>query len=124
VTSRALAARRRLRDAFAGEYIPLQTAGERRDSVFAFARRHGPEYAITCVPRLVASVVPDAARPPLGGVWLDTRVELPADAPTAFRDALTGMTIEAERGGTGTPITTIAAATLFEQLPVALLVAR
>jgi hypothetical protein len=32
--------------------------------------------------------------------------------------------MEAERGGTGAHITTIAAATLFEQLPVALLVAR
>jgi hypothetical protein len=36
---------------------------------------------------------------------------------------LTGATIEAERSGAGTPLT-IAAATLFEQLPVALLVAR
>ncbi|HEY3045669.1 MAG TPA: hypothetical protein VGJ39_16685, partial [Vicinamibacterales bacterium] len=74
--------------------------------------------------RLIASVVPDADGPPLGAVWLDTRVELPDDAPAAFRDVLTGATIEAERGDTGTPVTTIAAATLFERLPVALLVAR
>src|SRR5207249_8844887 len=132
VTARALAARQRFREAFAGEYVPLRTAGERSDSVFAFARRHGSEYAITCVPRLLASVIPDgpggiigteAPCPPLGAVWLDTRVELPDDAPTTFRNVLTGATIDVDRGGAGTPLTTIAAATLFAQLPVALLVA-
>jgi (1->4)-alpha-D-glucan 1-alpha-D-glucosylmutase len=121
VTARALAARRRLRDAFNGEYVPLRTTGERSGSVFAFARRHGSEYAVTCVPRLVASVIPDAAGSPPGAVWLDTRVELPDDAPSAFRDVLTGSTIVAERGGTSTA--TVAAGTLFELLPVALLVA-
>src|SRR5204862_2419455 len=89
VAARALAARQRLRPAFNGEYVPLQTRGERADSVFAFARRHGSEYAVTCVPRLLASVVPDAATPPLGPVWLGTRVELPADAPPQFRDVFT-----------------------------------
>jgi hypothetical protein len=51
-------------------------------------------------------------------------VELPDDAPTAFHEVLTGAHIEAEGGGSGTPRTTIAAATLFKELPVALLVAR
>jgi (1->4)-alpha-D-glucan 1-alpha-D-glucosylmutase len=121
VTTRVLAARRRLQSVFTGEYIPLQTAGTRSGSVFAFARRHGSEYAVTCVPRLIASVIPDAAEPALGSVWMDTRVELPEDAPSAFRDVFTGAAIVAERGGTS--ITTMPAATLFEQLPVALLVA-
>jgi (1->4)-alpha-D-glucan 1-alpha-D-glucosylmutase len=132
VTARALATRKRYRDAFRGEYVPLPTAGDRADSLFAFARRNGSEYAVTCVPRLLASIVPDnpgipdtpdiayRAAPPLGAVWGNTRVDLPADAPTTFRDVFTGATIEAGGGGTAT---TIAAAVLFEQLPVALLVA-
>ena len=120
VTARALAARQQLRHAFNGEYVPLYTAGERAGSVFAFVRRHGSEYAVTCVPRLLASVIPDAAMPPLGDVWLDTSVALPADAPTVFRDVFTGATIELERGNTAAPITV---ATLFAQLPVAMLVA-
>ena len=120
VTARALAARQQLRHAFNGEYVPLYTAGERAGSVFAFVRRHGSEYAVTCVPRLLASVIPDADAPPLGEVWLDTRVALPADAPTVFRDVITGATIELERGNTAAPIMV---ATLFEQLPVAMLVA-
>jgi len=120
VMAKALAARQRLRQAFRGEYVPLQTEGERADSVFAFARRDGSEYAVTCVPRLLASFVPDTPAPPLGAAWLDTHVMLPADAPPSFRDAFTGATIEAGREG---PATALAAATLFEQLPVALLVA-
>ena len=124
VMARALAARRHLRDAFAGEYLPLQTTGARQESVFAFARVRGSEYAITCVPRLIASVIPDAAGPPLGDVWLDTRVELPADAPSTFRDALSGATIDAERGaGNVSDSQTIPVAALFERLPVALLTA-
>jgi (1->4)-alpha-D-glucan 1-alpha-D-glucosylmutase len=73
------------------------------------------------VPRLIASVIPDPAEPALGAVWLDTHVELPDDAPSEFRDVFTGATIVAERGGTSA--STIPAATLFAQLPVALLVA-
>jgi (1->4)-alpha-D-glucan 1-alpha-D-glucosylmutase len=120
VTARALAARQQLRHAFNGEHVPLYTAGERAGSVFAFVWRHGSEYAVTCVPRLLASVIPDAAAPPLGDVWLDTSVALPADAPTVFRDVFTGATIERERGNTAPTITV---ATLFAQLPVAMLVA-
>ena len=123
VTARALGARRQLRDLFNGEYVPLETTGGRRDSVFAFARRHASQYAITCVPRLVASVIPDAAGPPLGTVWLDTRVGLPGDAPRTFHNILTGATIEADRDDDRGTMS-IPAAALFAELPVALLVAR
>ena len=79
---------------------------------------------ITCVPRLIASLVPDGTTPPLGAaVWKDTRVELwGADdgAPVeTFRDVFTGATIVAERTATGR---SIYASTLFDRLPVALLV--
>jgi hypothetical protein len=45
---------------------------------------------------------------------------VPADTPTVFRNVFTGATIETGREGTDR---TIAAATLFAQLPIALLVA-
>ena len=49
--------------------------------VFAFARRSDGPRSPWRVPRLVATLVPDAATPPIGAaVWGDTRVELP---PTA-----------------------------------------
>jgi (1->4)-alpha-D-glucan 1-alpha-D-glucosylmutase len=120
VTARALCARRNMREVFAGEYLPLETVGERRDSVFAFARRHQSGFAVTCVPRLLASMISPSA-PPLGDMWGDTRIELPSGAPSTFRDALTGAAVGTEPAAEGS---TIRAAALFDRLPAALLIAR
>ena len=142
VASRALSARAELRNVYErGEYVALQSAGARRDCVFAFARvgagvrppggsqtgsdparRTGsaPAVAITCVPRLVASLAPDGAAPLGRGPWTDTRIELPAGlAGATFRNVFTDATIKAEMSdGTWT----MSAAALFERFPVALLV--
>jgi (1->4)-alpha-D-glucan 1-alpha-D-glucosylmutase len=132
VTARALAARAGWRDVYErGEYVPLEVAGGRRDCLFAFGRvatSAAPRRAvtITCVPRLIGSLISDAMTPPLGPVvWGDTRIELPAGFadpdghPLLFRDVFTGETIEPQPTGDAL---TIAAATLFDRFPVALLV--
>ena len=132
VTARALAARAGWRDVYErGEYVPLEVAGGRRDCLFAFGRvatSATPRRAvtITCVPRLIGSLISDAMTPPLGPVvWGDTRIELPAGFadpdghPLLFRDVFTGETIEPQSTGDAL---TIAAATLFDRFPVALLV--
>ena len=126
VTTRALAARAHLHAVYEeGTYLPIDAVGAKRESLFAFARRHRDRVAITCVPRLIGSLIPDGASPPIGsGVWGDTRVQLsPAAVATSaavprFRDAFTQAPIEAERTGDGL---TIPASRLFEHLPVALL---
>ena len=122
VMNRALAARAALRTAYEqGDYVALQTAGARRECLFAFARRDAAATAITCVPRLVTTLTPEATSPPLGpSIWSDTRIHLPDDLDAqAFRDVFTGVTIRPERTGDGP---SIGAATLFEHFPVALLV--
>src|SRR5204862_8362750 len=64
VMRRALETRARLRSVFEhGDYVPLETTGTRRDCVFAFARRDGAATAVACVPRLIATLVPDAMSP-------------------------------------------------------------
>jgi (1->4)-alpha-D-glucan 1-alpha-D-glucosylmutase len=115
VMRRALEVRARMRELFEhGEYVPLDVSGARRECLFAFARRTAGDEVIACVPRMVASLVPEAAGPPIGaGVWTDTRVEV-GGGPRSLRNAFTGETIEAADG-------TIAAAQLFERFPVALL---
>jgi len=131
VMRRALEARAQFHQVFEeGDYVALETTGARRTCLFAFARRapgtdaHRP-MTITCVPRCIASLMPDGISPPLGpGVWKDTRLELwglpdDGDAPETFRNVFTGATVHAERTATGQGI---AAATLFDQFPVALLV--
>ena len=141
VAHRALAARAALREVFErGDYVPLQIAGARRDCAFAFARvgarpagvsppgesragsgANAPGVAITCVPRLVGSLMADGAAPPIGRqVWADTRIELPAGiAERTFRDTFTGATVAADEDG---GVATISAAAMFERFPVALLV--
>ena len=119
--ARALEARAKLRDVYErGEYIPVESAGTRRDSVFAFARRYEDTIAITCVPRLVASLIPDAAGPPLGPVWADTRIELSGSLRSAagrtFVDAFTGATMTAGDDGS------LSAPAVFDRFPIALLI--
>jgi (1->4)-alpha-D-glucan 1-alpha-D-glucosylmutase len=125
VITRALAARAQWRDVYEqGAYVPLTTSGAGRDSLFAFARvGAGPSFAITCVPRLFASLMPDASGPPVGrGIWNGTRVELPpgrVDPSAALRDVFTGAELHAEQiDGRWT----LPAAALFDRLPVSLLV--
>jgi (1->4)-alpha-D-glucan 1-alpha-D-glucosylmutase len=99
-----------------GEYLPLAASGSKAAHVFAFARRLNGSAAVAAVPRLVARLNPDPDRPPLGGeVWGDTRVSLAGLEPGAWRDVFTGRRLEA-RGGS------LAAAEMFADFPVALLV--
>jgi (1->4)-alpha-D-glucan 1-alpha-D-glucosylmutase len=130
VMHHGLCARAQFRRLFEeGDYVPLDATGARRDCLFAFARRlpaSRPDRAmtITCVPRLIASLMPDGVTPPLGrAVWKDTRLDLwgvtDHGAIEAFRDVFTGAIVVPEQTATGW---SIAAATLFQRFPVALLV--
>ena len=124
VVVQALHQRRSLRDVVdRGAYLPLSVEGERREHLFAFARRYQQATAITCVPRLVAGLLGDRSTPPVGAeVWGDTRVVLPADNgglwKTAYRDAITGALVEPRTDGR----TWLDASAVFGQFPVALLV--
>ena len=72
-------------------YEPLSVGGNRAQHAVAFAR--GP--AIVVVPRLPRTLSAD--RPPLGDVWGDTVVTLPAGARSdAYRDLLTDRVVRAE----------------------------
>jgi (1->4)-alpha-D-glucan 1-alpha-D-glucosylmutase len=121
VTARGLHARRACRDVFErGAYVPLAASGARRESVFAFARRSDDRAVLTVVPRLIASLIPEAAGPPLGrAVWSDTRVALgDVSGSSRFRDVFTGETVEAQSidGQLSLPL-----AAVFGRFPVAVL---
>jgi (1->4)-alpha-D-glucan 1-alpha-D-glucosylmutase len=123
VAMRALDARARLRAAYEhGDYVPLTASGRWREHVFAFARRAGDDLAITCVPRRVASLVPEAGGPPIGLIWEDTRLDLSPvveDSDSRLRDAFTDAIVDA---GEIDAARTIPLATLFERFPIALLI--
>ena len=123
VMVRALAQRAALREVYdRGSYVPLSVEGEQRSHVFAFARRHGDRIAITCVPRLVAGLLGARSGPPVGAdVWGETRILLPwsGGVPRQFREAITGLTLDAHASGDAAWID---AATVFGHFPIALLV--
>jgi (1->4)-alpha-D-glucan 1-alpha-D-glucosylmutase len=117
VTWQALHARREYPGLFAeGDYVPLTATGTKANHLFAFARRLNGSAAAVAVPRLVARLNPNPDRPPLGGgVWADTRLSLAGvESGGSWRDAFTGRRVTASDG-------TVAAAELFADFPVALL---
>ena len=118
---RALHARKAAPRLFAeGDYVPLQPAGKRETSLFAFLRRHEGRTAIVVVPRLTTRL-PFEGRTPLGeAAWGDTVVRLPDVAPGArYRDVFTGAEVVVEdRDGSAV----IPAAVLLAHFPAALLV--
>ena len=84
--------------------------------MFAFARRHGNRIAVTCVPRLVSTLLGGRTDPPIGeAVWGDTAVELPAAwRASRLRNVFTESVVDVdERQGADR----LTAAKIFERFP-------
>ena len=123
LTRKALGLRRERPNLFeSGEYIPLETAGERADHLVAFARRRGGEVTITAAPRLCAGLVnEDGPLLPAPEKWADTVLRLPGElAGTTYLDVLTGeeSTLEERNGEAVLPV-----GALLRGFPVSLLTA-
>ena len=119
VTSLALSCRRACAGLFtAGDYLPAQTLGAKRQHVFGFGRRQGARAAIVVVPRLMARLFQETSATPtpdslLGRVkgWLRARLfrETSDPAPeearplswarSAVADAGNGRPLSWGRGG-------------------------
>jgi (1->4)-alpha-D-glucan 1-alpha-D-glucosylmutase len=97
VTWKLLQFRREHSDLFAdGDYIPVPVTGARANHVVAFARRLHQEWCIVAVPRLCTRLT-RVGSPPIGEkVWLDTRIELPGDAPRNGRNIFTNRDVSTQ----------------------------
>lgn len=93
-----------------GDYLPLETNGRFGESVIAFARRHGNQWALTIVPR--SGTRPGRPFEPNG--WEDTQIVLPEGSPDTWTDLICGGTIRSARD--------LSASDLFTACPVACLV--
>jgi (1->4)-alpha-D-glucan 1-alpha-D-glucosylmutase len=112
---RVLSARRRCAELFGGgEYHPLSPRGRRRNSVIAFARRKGPQWALTVAPRLLHAWLKDGEIPLGGQCWGDTGLDAVDGMPSIWRDAITGEELVF---GSKCPVGTI-----LQRFPVALLI--
>jgi (1->4)-alpha-D-glucan 1-alpha-D-glucosylmutase len=123
VVRQALHSRRSLPSLFRdGDYAPLAATGTCADHVFAFARRHGEQAAITIVPRLTMPMLRGERKQVVGEAWGNTRLQLAADlAGRTWRSAITSSEIRAERTADGG---TLGLSRLFADLPIDLLLAN
>ena len=105
---RLLALRRERPDLFAaGTYTPAIVTGAFAEKVVAFERRCGNDAALVVVPRHTTAL----GFPPIGEVWADTQIALPASGQR-WRDVFTGR----EHAGENVPL-----AGLLADLPVSVL---
>ncbi len=104
-----------------GDYVALRVAGPCAAHLCAFARRHGPELAITVAPRLYRKLLRRGPDWPLGRAWSDTWIELPADlSPGMLTDLFDGarLPVRHRDGRPALPVQEV-----LENFPVALLTA-
>jgi (1->4)-alpha-D-glucan 1-alpha-D-glucosylmutase len=124
VTWAGLTLRRRFPEAFAetSGYTPIFAEGPSRDHVVAFARTGGGTVILAVAARLVAVRLAGRVDPPIGAVWSDTRLLLPAELGIArYRDAITGALIAPVPVGSANGAA-LALDRVLADLPVALLV--
>jgi (1->4)-alpha-D-glucan 1-alpha-D-glucosylmutase len=94
VTSRLLQLRRELTELFAhGDYVPLQTNGERKDHVLAFARTYEQNTVIVVLAKWMAQLMHARLELPVGEIWGDSSVAFAAGTGESLRDIFSGTTI-------------------------------
>jgi (1->4)-alpha-D-glucan 1-alpha-D-glucosylmutase len=94
MTYRALRARNEHTEVFRdGGYVRLEVVGKFKEHIFAFARNHGGNWAVTIVPRFLTAVVREGEYPLGEEVWYDTQVILPDGVSFEWREILTGRRV-------------------------------
>ena len=124
VTWTGLGVRRRFPAAFAeaSGYLPLPIEGSARAHFVAFARTSGATTIAVVVARHTARRMGGRLAPPIGPVWSDTRLILPAELGSSrYRDQLTGalIPVKAERAERS-----IALDRALAELPFAILISE
>jgi (1->4)-alpha-D-glucan 1-alpha-D-glucosylmutase len=119
MTKQALHLRRSHRELFLrGEYLPLESSGDHRESVCAFARHFEDEWSIAVVPRLVSRLGGKLSFPLGGSAWGTSALVLPGSSPANWINVFTGESLSASvsRRKKRLPL-----ADIFSNLPFALL---
>ena len=98
-----------------GDYLPLEVTGKFKDQIVAFARSDGNNVAVTIAPRLLTSLV-EPGKTPIGEVWEDTRLQLPAGMPSQWQDAIASQSLKTDG--------TLLMGDALKHFPVALLISQ
>jgi (1->4)-alpha-D-glucan 1-alpha-D-glucosylmutase len=97
-----------------GDYVPLEVSGKFKEHIIAFARSHENKMIVTIAPRFFTRLIQPGEYPISQKVWEDTSVKLPAKAPSAWKNAITEQSIQADG--------TLLMGETLKHFPVALLV--
>lgn len=118
---RALTLRKESPELFeSGEYLPLETSGERSDHLVAFARKLGGKASVTVAPRLYAKLAEDSgALMPDPEIWTGIFLDVSPLPATEYRNVLTDEAVRVEEKD-GRKILSVR--DVLKSFPVALLV--
>jgi maltooligosyltrehalose synthase len=118
VIAQTLALRRRYPRLFAeGSYEPIEVTGARAGHLMAFARRLDSDIAIIAVPRFPRALLDENDRITfVPSVWRDTALTAEGALPVVWRNIFDDQTAGSANGK-------IAAISIFNRCPVALLIA-
>ncbi len=103
----------------AGEYIPLEGAGPRRDRIVAFARRRRKGWVIVAVPRLVAGFLRRQKSLLPRENWPALKIVLPRECPIRWRNVFTHGTVSAKKVGGGQSVLSLSG--MLDRFPSVLL---
>jgi len=78
-----------------GDYLPLEVSGKFKEHIVAFARRDENKMAIAIAPRFLTSLIQPGEYPLGKKVWDDTYLQLPPEAPSAWKDTITEQMVQA-----------------------------
>lgn len=120
LTRKALQFRAAHKELFAaGDYVPLEGGGQRRERVVAFARRRRREWAVVAVPRLVGGLLRRRKSLQPKESWPALKILLPAESPDRWRNVFTNGTITSKRMTGGRQSLVLSG--MLERFPVVLL---
>jgi (1->4)-alpha-D-glucan 1-alpha-D-glucosylmutase len=101
-----------------GNYLPLETHGEKARHIVAFSREYEGRTSIIAVPRLCASLLGQTSDSVCTeAVWGETTVELINPVASCYHNVFTGECMQPD----GEQVRSLSAGILFRDFPVALL---
>ena len=82
-----------------GAYLPLRTEGKFKSCVIAYLRVHEGTWIVTVAPRFLTKLIKEGEYPFGEEKWEDTRVILPENGPSSWKEEITGQSLRGEASG-------------------------
>jgi (1->4)-alpha-D-glucan 1-alpha-D-glucosylmutase len=101
-----------------GEFLPLQSTGDRSQHVVSFLRRHNGREVLVVVPRWLSQISESSAKGQTAPDWHGTQIKLPSGSPSSWTNVITREKVVSQQQSGERSLRVDA---LFRNFPVALL---